>query len=162
MRTITAMKEQWQGLKSRLPARDSLPRPKRPALPDLVLTIGTASLVLVCLGLLSVPAVHRLTLRAKAAAVVGNAATVQLAAETFASAHQGRYAEDARDLLPYLPDDTAPANPYTSREIEVLGKPGDLTYRSPSRGGDYVIQAFAMGPGGRPRLVKTLTGRSEH
>ena len=132
---------------------------RRPEMPDVVLAVGTLSLVVVCLGLLGVPAYHNLRLRAKAAAVVGNAATLQLAAESYAAVNQGRYALDALDLLPYLPADSAPVNPYTAQQIEFRGVAGDLTYGSPTGGGDYVIQAFAMGQGGEPRLVKTLTGR---
>lgn len=132
---------------------------RRPRLADVVLAVGVVSLSLVCLGLLAVPGLHKLQLRAKSAAVIGNAATLQLAAESYAAVHQGRYAEQALDLLPYLPDDSAPKNPYTAKQITFGGAAGDLTYRSPSRGNDYVIQAFALGPGGRPRLVSTLTGR---
>ncbi len=131
---------------------------RRPELPDVVLAVGSISLVIVCLGLLGVPAYHQLQLRAKAAAVVGNAATVQLAAETYAAAHQGRYADDPLDLLPYLPADTAPLNPYTGRKLEFLGAAGDLTYRS-ATGAEYRIEAYAMGRGGRPRLIRTLSGR---
>ena len=132
---------------------------QRPQLPNVILAVGCISLVAVSLGLLGVPAYHKLQLRAKSAAVVGNAATLQLAAESYAAVNQGRYAEDALDLLPYLPADSAPANPYTDDEIVFRGGPGDLTYRSPTRGGDYVIQAFAMGPNRKPRLVKTLTAK---
>ena len=133
---------------------------RRPQLPDVVLSLGTVSLVVVCLGLLSVPAYHDLQLRAKASAVVGNAATLQLAAETYAAGHRGRYPEDALDLLPYLPAASAPTNPYTDAANKFQGAAGDLTYRSPTRGGDYLIQAFAMGRGGQARLVATYTGKS--
>jgi len=129
-------------------------------LPDVVLSLGSVSLVVVCLGLFSVPSYHNLQLRAKATAVVGNAATLQLAAETYAARHQGRYAEDALDLLSYLPAASAPRNPYTTEVNTFQGVAGDLTYRSPTRGGDYVIQAFALGRGGEPRLVATLAGKS--
>jgi len=131
---------------------------RKPETSDVVLTVGCISLLIVCLGLLGVPAFHQLSLRAKSAAVVGNAATLQLAAETYAAVHQGRYAEDPLDLLPYLPADSAPVNPYTTDVIRFEGVAGGLTYRSPTRGGDYVIQAFAMGRAGEARLVRTLTG----
>jgi hypothetical protein len=150
------MKLDWQGWLARA---KTLVVIRKPELPDVILTAGTAGLVVVCLGLLGVPAYTTLKMRAKSAAVVGNAATLQLAAESYAAVNQGRYAEDALDLLPYLPADSAPANPYTDDEIVFRGGPGDLTYRSPTRGGDYVIQAFAMGPDKKPRLVKTLIGR---
>ena len=150
------IKADWQGWLVQAKARLIF---KKPETPDVILTVGTVGLVVVCLGLLGVPAYTTLKMRAKSAAVVGNAATLQLAAESYAAVNQGRYAEDALDLLPYLPADSAPANPYTDDEIVFRGGPGDLTYRSPTRGGDYVIQAFAMGPDKKPRLVKTLIGR---
>lgn len=133
----------------------------KPEMPDVILAIGAVSLVGVCLGLLGVPAFHSLQMRAKGAAVVGNAATVQLAAETYAASHGGRFATDALDLLPYLPADRPPINPYSHAEIEFRGLAGDLTYQSPSGGDDYIIKAFAMGPGGRPKLVETLTDRRD-
>lgn len=135
---------------------------RKPSLPDVVLAVGTISLVVVCLGLLGVPGYHRLRMRAKAAAVVGNAATVQLAAETYAASHEGHYATDPLDLLPYLPADSPPVNPYSADRIEFRGAAGDLTYRSSKRGTDYVIEAFAMGPGGKPKLVETLRGSWSH
>jgi hypothetical protein len=150
------IKADWQGWLVETKARLIF---KKPEMPDVILTVGTVGLVVVCLGLLGVPAYTTLKLRAKTAAVVGNAATLQLAAESYAAVNQGRYAEDALDLLPYLPADSAPVNPYTDDEIIFRGAPGGLTYRSPTRGGDYVIQAFAMGPNSKPRLVKTLTGK---
>ena len=93
----------------------------KPELPDVILTLGSISLVVVCLGLLGVPAFHKLQLRAKAAAAVGNAATLQLAAESYAAVNQGRYPEDALDLLPFLPADSPPENPYTTEDIEFQG-----------------------------------------
>ncbi len=145
----------WHGLLARAKALLVF---KKPEMPDVVLTAGAVGLVVVCLGLLGVPAYHTLKMRAKSSAVVGNAATLQLAAESYAAANQGRYAEDALDLLPFLPADSAPVNPYTDDVIVFRGGAGDLTYRSPTRGGDYVIQAFAMGPGQAPRLITTLSG----
>jgi type II secretory pathway pseudopilin PulG len=135
--------------------------PRGIRVPDLVFAIGTVSLVLVGLGLLAVPVWHASTLRAKASAVLDNAATLQLAAETYAAGHQGRYADDVLDLLPYLPRDSAPRNPYTGRGIVFGGGPGDLTYGSPIRGQDYVIRAWAVGPGGKRLLVGSLSGRRE-
>lgn len=133
---------------------------RRPQLPDVILAVGSVSLVVVCLGLLAVPAYHKLQLRNKATAVLGNAATLQLAAETYAACHQGRYAADALDLLPYLPAGEAPTNPYTAAVSRFRRVAGDLTYRSPTRGGDYVIEAFDLGHGGEPRLITTLTGKT--
>lgn len=149
-------KPDWGALAARAKASLTF---RRPELPDVVLAVGCISLVVVCLGLLGVPAYHKLQLRVKSAAVIGNAATLQLAAESYAASHQGRYAEDALDLLPFLPADTAPVNPYTADNIDFQGGPGDLTYRSPTRGRDYVIQAFAKGPGDDAILVRTLTGK---
>jgi hypothetical protein len=126
----------------------------------LVLSLGTASLVLVCLFLLAIPGYIHLKGRAQLAAVRGNAATVQLAAETYAAAHQGRYPTDHLDLLPYLPEDRAPDNPLTGGRLLFQGGEGDLTYRSPTNGGDYVIQAYGRrNEGGFPVLL-TLKGRN--
>lgn len=128
--------------------------------PDLVLAAGGASLILACFFILGAPAYHRLQRQARAAAVCGNAATLQLAAETYAAGHQGRYPEDPLDLVPYLPGDQAPRNPYTGASASFAGGAGDLTYRSPTRGGDYVIQAWGRTPDGEATLVITLKGRS--
>lgn len=126
----------------------------------LVLSLGSASLVLVCLFLLAIPGYIHLKGRAQLAAVRGNAATVQLAAETYAAAHQGRYPTDHLDLLPYLPEDRAPDNPLTGGRSLFQGGEGDLTYRSPTNGGDYVIQAYGRrNEGGFPVLI-TLKGRN--
>lgn len=134
-------------------------RPGKPDWPNLVLCLGTASLVLVCLFLLAVPGYAHLKGRAQLAAVRGNAATVQLAAETYAAAHQGRYPVDPLDLLPYLPDDHAPTNPLTGHPVLFKGGEGDLTYRSPTNGGDYVIQAYGRPTGGRSAVLLTLKGK---
>ncbi len=134
-------------------------RLKFPAeLPDLVLTIGAVSLILVCLFLLAVPAVNHLEGRARAAAVRGNAATIQLAAETYAAGNLGQYPEKAQDLVPYLPGRVLPGNPYTGDKMTFKGGPGDLTYRSPSRGNDYIIEAWGPGENTRSRLLLTLSG----
>jgi hypothetical protein len=159
MAGIMSSNQAWQGLTARMKTGAGL---RKLEFPDVVLAVGTISLIVVCLGLLAVPGYHRLQLKAKASAVISNAATLQLAAETYAAAHQGRYAEHALDMLPYLPQGTAPVNPYTSAASSFQGAAGDLTYRSPTRGRDYVIQAFAIGPGAEPRLVATLTGKSPH
>lgn len=131
---------------------------KRPSTPDLVLTFGSISLVVVCLFLLGAPALNHLKSRARAAEVKGNAATLQLAAETYAFRNLGRYPVDPLDLLEYLPGDVAPNNPFTGSPLRFRNEPGDLTYRSPSRGGDYVIEAWGAGPGGRPEKVLVLKG----
>lgn len=136
-----------------------LSRPGKPDWPNLVLCLGTASLVLVCLFLLAVPGYGHLKSRALLAAVRGNAATVQFAAETYAAAHQGRYPVDPLDLLPYLPGDHAPTNPLTGQPTLFKGGEGDLTYRSPTNGGDYVIQAFGRPQSGRTPLLLTLKGK---
>jgi hypothetical protein len=128
--------------------------------PDLVLAAGTLILLLVCLFLLGVPAYQRLHVKAQEAAIKGNAATLQLAAESYAAANLGRYPEDVLDLLPYLPGDHAPANPYTGAASLFKGEAGDLTYRSPTRGRDYVIQAWGRDNAGDARLIMTLKGRA--
>jgi hypothetical protein len=136
-----------------------LPQLEKPDWPTLVLCFGTASLVLVCLFLLGVPGYFHLKGRAQLAGVRGNAATVQLAAETYAAAHLGSYPVDPLDLIPYLPGDHAPENPLTGDVCLFKGGEGDLTYRSPTNGSDYVIQAFGRATEGRARLLLTLKGK---
>ena len=132
---------------------------QKPDLSDLVLTIGTVSLVVVCLFLLGAPALRHWTGKARVAEVRGNAATLQFAAETFAARHMGRYPEDPLDLIEYLPGDVAPTNPFTGEGLRFRNEPGDLTYRSPSRGQDYIIEAWGTDDGGRPERLLTLRGR---
>ena len=131
--------------------------PPRPQLPDLVLALGSASLVLVCLFLLAIPAISKLQDRARLSRVKGNAVTLQLAAETYAARNQGQYPLDALDLLVYLPEDRAPDNPFTGEATQFKGQVGDLTYRSPRNGRDYVIEAWGPGPAGGPRRVLVLS-----
>lgn len=131
-----------------------LPRPGRPAVGDLVFAAGAASLVLSLVFVVSEPTRARLQARSDEATIAANAATLQLAVETFAAANGGRYAREARELLPWLPGGVAPRNPYTGEPTLFRGNAGDLTYR-PAPGGGYVIEAW--GPGGaRPRLLATL------
>ena len=132
---------------------------KSPSTPDLVLTFGTVSLVLVCLFLLGAPALNHLKNKARTAEVKGNAATLQLAAETYAFRNLGRYPNDPLDLLEYLPGDVAPNNPYTGQPLRFRNEPGDLTYRSPSRGGNYIIEAWGTGQSGRTERMLVLSGK---
>ena len=126
---------------------------------NLVLCLGSASLVLVVLFLLGIPGYQHLKGRVELAAVRGNAATVQLAAETYAAAHLGQYPTDHLDLVPYLPQDQAPLNPLTGNKTLFKGGQGDLTYRSPTNGGDYVIQAYGRESRGRVPVLLTLKGK---
>lgn len=128
----------------------------RKHVPDIVLGVGVTCLVAVCLFLLGAPAEKVLRRRVVEAEVCGNAATLQLAAETYAARNEGRYPEDPLDLLSYLPGDTAPLNPLTGKTLIFRGEPGDLTYRSPSRGRDYVIEAWGEGDAGRARRLLVL------
>lgn len=131
---------------------------KKPELPDVVLIVGSASLVLVCLFLLAVPGFTHLRDRAREARIKGNALTLQLAAETYAYRHEGQYALDALDLLTYLPDDCPPTNPFTREPSEFCVDIGDLTYRSPRNGGDYIIEAWGPGEDEKPQRLLTLSG----
>ncbi|MBU8870266.1 MAG: hypothetical protein KOO60_05245 [Gemmatimonadales bacterium] len=135
---------------------------KRPDTPDLVLTAGSVSLILVCLFLLGAPALRNLQDRARASAVQGNAATVQLAAETYAFRNQGCYPEDPLDLVEYLPGEVAPQNPYTGQALLFKNQPGDLTYRSPSRGHDYIIEAWGSGERGCSERILVLKGQRDN
>ena len=131
----------------------------RPSTADLVLTAGAASLVLVCLFLLGSPALHHLQDRARCAEVQGNAATLQLAAETYAFRNDGRYPVDPLDLVELLPGRTPPVNPLTGEALRFRVEPGDLTYRSPSRGGDYVIEAWGGDEDSGPTRLLVLRGK---
>lgn len=136
--------------------RPRLPRPGRPALADLVFSIGAASLVTSLLFVITEPTRARLQARTDEATVVANAATLQLAAETFAAVHAGHYPRSVVELLPYLPQGTAPRNPYTGEPTLFRGIAGDLTYR-PSAGGGYVIEAWGSGTG-QPQRLTALRG----
>ncbi len=115
-------------------------------------------MIVVCLFLLGIPAFGYLQGRAYEASVRGNAATLQLAAETYASAHLGQYPEDPRDLLKYLPDNQPPVNPFTGQASLFRNQPGDLTYRSPSKGRDYIIEAWGKQKDELPRRLILLKG----
>jgi hypothetical protein len=152
---LTALKgprAPWRGL--------SWHRPHfgRPSLPDLILSVGAASLVLSVVYVLTGPARQILDGRSREATVLANAATLQLAAESFAAGNLGRYPADVLELLPYLPAGDAPRNPFTGDKTRFCGAVGDLTYR-PGTGGGYVIEAW--GPGAvRPRRLGTLRSGS--
>ena len=135
--------------------------PEKPEWSNLVLILGTTSLLVVGLFLLAVPGYAHLKTRARLAAVRSNAATVQLAAESFAAANLGEYPVDPLDLLPYLPGEKPPVNPLTGKAVLFKGGEGDLSYRSPTNGGDYVIQAFGRRTGDRIPILVTLKGRRE-
>lgn len=126
---------------------------------DLILAAGATTLTLVCLFLLGVPAFRHFEARAHEATVRGNAATLQLAAETYAASHQGQYPTDPLDLIPYLPGDVAPPNPYSGKPSVFKGLPGDCTYRSPTNGQDYLIEAWGPGKKDQPRRLALLHGR---
>ncbi len=127
--------------------------------PDLVLAMGTTSMILVCLFLLGIPAFNYLEDRARESALIGNAATLQLAAETFAAANMGTYPEDPLDLINYLPGDEPPQNPFTGKPSLFRSLAGDLTYRSPTNGQDYVIEAWGIGKDSQPKCILILKGR---
>ncbi|MFT5232148.1 MAG: hypothetical protein ACI9UK_001008 [Candidatus Krumholzibacteriia bacterium] len=130
--------------------------------PDVMYAFGLVSLVVVGVGVIGYPSLDHLNRQDHKEAVLRNAATMQLAAESFAAAHQGQYAQNAVDLLPYLPNNCAPENPYTADKILFQGAAGDLTYRSIGQGQNYLIEAFAEGRGDGPKLLRTLEGRDSH
>lgn len=135
-----------------------LPRPGRPALADMAFSLGAASLVFSVLVVVVEPVRARLQARTDLTTITANAATLQLAAETYAAGNGGRYARDAQDLLPYLPGGAAPRNPYTGEPALFRGLAGDLTYR-PVSGGGYVIEAWGRGAA-KPVRLATLRGGS--
>lgn len=133
-----------------------LPRPGRAAAADLVFSLGAATLVVTIVFVLSEPARARLQARTDETVIAANAATLQLAAETYAACNGGSYPRTARELLPFLPQGLAPRNPYTGEPTLFRGIAGDLTYR-PAAGDGYVIEAWGKGAA-RPRLLARLHG----
>jgi hypothetical protein len=136
---------------------------KKPSLPrisgsDIILTSGTVALTVAILYILGVPGFHFLQNKTRVVATHSNAATLQLAAESYAAQNQGHYPEDPFDLIPFLPGETSPANPFLGSSLIFKGGIGDLTYRSPTGGGDYVIQAYVPDGNGLPSLLVTLAG----
>ena len=89
----------------------------------------------------------------------GNAATLQLAAESYAAANLGLYPEDPLDLISFLPGDKPPVNPITGKLSMFRSQPGDLTYRSPTNGKDYVIEAWGKGKDNNPERIMLIKGR---
>ena len=136
-----------------------MPQVTSPKLPDIVLSVGLASLVVVGLGVFGYPLLSEMNRQNKEEAALANAATLQLAAESFAASHQGRYAELAVDLLPYLPDNSAPVNPYTADKMLFQSVAGDLTYRLSEKDRSYVIEVYSEGRGHEPQLLRTLVGK---
>lgn len=128
--------------------------------PDLVLALGTVSLLVVLMILTGLPAYRMMRNRAFLVEIKGNAATLQLAAETYGAAHLGQYPTDPLDLVPYLPGGEPPLNPLTGDRTLFRVVPGDLTYRSPTHGHDYVIEAWGPGPEKLPQRLTILQGHS--
>ncbi|MBE0565801.1 MAG: hypothetical protein IH621_07600 [Krumholzibacteria bacterium] len=135
-------------------------RPQRPALPDLVLAGGALSLAAAVLFVFAAPVLLGLRQAVTETAIRGNAATVQLAVESWAAANQGTYPHDVHAVLPWLPRSRPPANPVTRRPLEFRAEPGDLTYRCRDDGTGYVIEAWAPDAAGLPRLLLRLEGRT--
>lgn len=133
-------------------------RVDKATLPDLALAVGAASLVLSILYVVMGPVREQVRMRAAEVATRNNAATLQLAAETYAAGHLGRYPRDVRELVPYLPEGKAPRNPFNGDPVLFRAASGEVTWRTQA-GGDYVIEAWGPGPA-RPRRLVTLRGRS--
>lgn len=148
-------------MKSRLASlpRPTVVRPRRPDLPDLVLAVGAASLVVAALFVFAAPVLGNLRRAVTETAIRGNAATLQLAVESYAAANLGAYPADIHAVLPWLPHDRPPANPVTGRPVEFRDLPGDLTYRREPDGHRYVIEAWAPQPEQAPRVLLRLGGR---
>ena len=119
--------------------KHALPRPSRA---DLVLWLGSVSLVAASLFVFAGPGLQQVQRASLETAIRTNAATLQLAAESYAAAHQGQYPADPHDLLPWLPGDCPPSNPLSGDPVRFLPQPGDVTYRSPTGGRDYVIEGW--------------------
>ncbi len=135
------------------PRRWRLPKS---ALPDLTLAVGAASLVLSLVYVALGPAREQARMHAAEATTRNNAATLQLAAETYAAGHLGRYPRDVRELVPYLPEGKAPRNPFNGDPVLFRAATGEVTWRTQA-GGEYVIEAWGPGPA-RPRRLVALHG----
>lgn len=144
-------------LRPRRPDWRRLPRPARLPLGDLVLAVGAASLALSVLWVVTGPSREGILDRGRAARTVANAATLQLAAETYAAANAGQYPRDARALLPWLPEGRAPRNPYTGEGCLFRAAPGEVTWQRLS-GSGYVIEAWGRGAAGPARLATFRSG----
>ncbi len=145
------MKQYLDKLKSiSLPQRD-----------DLVLALGGLVLSTALLLLIGVPLLNQLEARARLVAVKGNAATLQLAAESYAQQHLGQYPGNVADLVPYLPQAKSPQNPLDGKPLQFTKRPGDVTYHASADKRGYWIKAWMYGPGGTCRELATLLGKAE-
>lgn len=144
---------------SRLAKRPAVALPPRPLRADLVLWTGAACLVAASLFVFAGPGLRQVRQASVDTAIRTNAATLQLAAESYAAAHQGTYPADPHDLLPWLPRERPPTNPLDGQPVRFRGEAGDLTYRSPTGGRDYVIEGWGR-RSGAARPVIVLTGRA--
>lgn len=133
----------------RIPARD-----------DLVLAAGAVVLTVAVLLLAGLPLLNRLEARARLVALKGNAATVQLAAESFARQHLGRYPRSVSELTAYLPGGKPPENPLAGGPVTFTRKPGDITYTPLEGEGGYLIEAWSFGKGRQCRRVLALAAGS--
>jgi hypothetical protein len=103
----------------------------------------------------------RLQERALAAAVRGNAHTLQLAAEIHAAQNDDCYATDAVDLVVYFPGGKPLRNPYTGEPLLFDGAPGDLRYTWKQAGADYRIVGYGRDGDGAPVPLVELHGASQ-
>ena len=131
---------------------------RKPDRDELVLATGVITLLLAITLLLGLPFLNRLEAQGRMATVKGNAATVQLAVESFARQHRGAYPESVGDFLAYLPLGQAPENPLSGRPVTFTPKPGDVTYTLLTGGRGYRIQAWTYGPGETCRQARELSG----
>ncbi len=133
---------------------------QRPGRDDFVLALGVLVLTIALLLLSAVSLLNRLEAGVRVEAVKGNAATLQLAAESFARQHLGRYPASTADLLAYLPGRQPPANPLDGRPLTFARRPGDVTYTPLDGGRRYRIRAWIYGAQGGCRELLTLAGGS--
>ncbi len=128
---------------------------------DLILAVGALTLTIAVVLAAGLPLLNHLEARARLVAVKGNAATMQLAAESYAQQHLGQYPESVGDLVPYLPQAKSPRNPLDGKPLQFAERPGDVTYTlAPDKRG-YRIKAWMYGPGGTCRELMTLLSQSK-
>ncbi len=132
--------------------------PPIPERDDVVLAVGALVLVVGLLLLAVVPLANRIGAGARVAAIKGNAATVQLAAESFARQHLGRFPSSVAQLSRYLPEKRVPANPLDGKPLAFARRPGDVTYTPGNEGRSYRIQGWIYGNDGGCRELVRLEG----
>lgn len=125
---------------------------------DYVLAGGALVLAVSIVLLLSLPLLNRVQANIRLEAIRDNAATVQLAVESYARQNLGRYPQSVTELVACLPDGEPPVNPLDGKRVAFVRRPGDVTYTLLPDGRRYRIEAWTYGPGETCRRAAILDG----